>query len=75
MVGTAEYVDYIDNLVPFNWRGWWRFGTGALGDMGCHIIGPPFKLLQLGYPTEVLAARPMFTPVSSKKPIILKVAR
>lgn len=52
-VGTAEYVDYIDNLVPFNWRGWWRFGTGALGDMGCHIIGPPFKLLQLGYPTEV----------------------
>ena len=48
-----RYVDYVDNLVPFNWRGWWRFGTGALGDMGCHIIGPPFKLLQLGYPTEV----------------------
>lgn len=52
-LGTAEYVDYFDNLLPFNWRGWWRFGTGALGDMGCHIIGPPFKLLQLGYPTEV----------------------
>jgi len=52
-LGTAEKTDYIDNLVPFNWRGWWRFGTGALGDMGCHIIGPPFKLLKLGYPTEV----------------------
>ena len=52
-LGTAEYVDYIDNLVPFNWRGWWQFGTGALGDMGCHIIGPPFKLLELGYPTEI----------------------
>jgi hypothetical protein len=52
-LGTAENVDYIDNLVPFNWRGWWRFGTGALGDMGCHIMGPPFKLLELGYPTEV----------------------
>ena len=52
-LGTAEDTDYIDNLVPFNWRGWWRFGTGALGDMGCHIMGPPFKLLQLGYPTEV----------------------
>ena len=52
-LGTAEKTDYIDNLVPFNWRGWWRFGTGALGDMGCHIMGPPFKLLQLGYPTEV----------------------
>lgn len=52
-LGTAETTDYIDNLVPFNWRGWWRFGTGALGDMGCHIMGPPFKLLDLGYPTEV----------------------
>src|SRR5207344_1237770 len=52
-LGTAESTDYIDNLVPFNWRGWWRFGTGALGDMGCHIIGPPFKLLELGYPTDV----------------------
>ena len=52
-LGTAKYTKYIDNLVPFNWRGWWRFGTGALGDMGCHIIGPSFKLLGLGYPTEV----------------------
>ena len=52
-LGTAEQTEYIDNMVPFNWRGWWRFGTGALGDMGCHIMGPPFKLLNLGYPTEV----------------------
>jgi predicted dehydrogenase len=52
-LGTAEKTDYIDNLVPFNWRGWWQFGTGALGDMGCHIMGPPFKLLGLGYPSEV----------------------
>ena len=52
-LGTAQETDYIENLVPFNWRGWWRFGTGALGDMGCHIMGPPFKLLELGYPTEV----------------------
>jgi len=52
-LGTAQETDYIDNMVPFNWRGWWRFGTGALGDMGCHIMGPPFKLLKLGYPTEV----------------------
>ncbi len=52
-LGTAEQTDYIGNLVPFNWRGWWRFGTGALGDMACHIIGPSFKLLELGYPTEI----------------------
>ncbi len=52
-LGTAKQTPYIENLVPFNWRGWWEFGTGALGDMGCHIMGPPFKLLKLGYPTEV----------------------
>lgn len=52
-LGTAEKTDYIENLVPFNWRGWWRFGTGALGDMGCHIMGPPFKILELGFPYEV----------------------
>jgi len=52
-LGTSEETNYIENMVPFNWRGWWRFGTGALGDMGCHIMGPPFKLLDLGYPTEV----------------------
>jgi predicted dehydrogenase len=52
-LGTAPATPYIENLVPFNWRGWWRFGTGALGDMGCHIIGPAFKLLNLGYPNEV----------------------
>jgi predicted dehydrogenase len=52
-LGTAQETNYINNLVPFNWRGWWAFGTGALGDMGCHNIGPAFKLLGLGYPTEV----------------------
>lgn len=52
-LGTAKQTNYIENLVPFNWRGWWEFGTGALGDMGCHIMGPPFKLLNLGYPFEV----------------------
>lgn len=52
-LGTAPQKDYVENLVPFNWRGWWDYGTGALGDMGCHIIGPVFKVLGLGYPTEV----------------------
>lgn len=55
-LGTAPKKDYIDNLVPFNWRGWWDYGTGALGDMACHIIEPAFKTLQLGYPTGVEAS-------------------
>jgi predicted dehydrogenase len=52
-IGPAEYVDYHPLYHPFKWRGWWNFGTGALGDMGCHIIDPPFRVLGLGYPTEV----------------------
>jgi len=52
-LGTAPYKDYVDKLVPFNWRGWWDYGTGALGDMACHIIEPAFRTLGLGYPTEV----------------------
>jgi predicted dehydrogenase len=38
---------------PWNFRGWWDFGTGALGDMGCHNMHPAFKILKLGYPIKV----------------------
>ena len=51
-LGTAPQKDYVDNILPFNWRGWWDYGTGALGDMGCHLIEAPFRVLNLGYPTE-----------------------
>ncbi len=55
-LGTAPYRDYLDKLVPFNWRGWWDYGTGALGDMGCHIIEPAFRVLNLKYATDVQAS-------------------
>ncbi|HEV2478486.1 MAG TPA: Gfo/Idh/MocA family oxidoreductase [Puia sp.] len=51
--GPAEADDYHHEFLPFNWRGWWRYGTGALGDMGCHLIDPAFKTVGLGYPSEV----------------------
>jgi hypothetical protein len=38
---------------PFAWRGWWDFGTGALGDMACHTVNMPFRALKMGYPTVV----------------------
>lgn len=52
-IGPANYVDYHPLYHPFKWRGWWNFGTGALGDMGCHLIDPPFRVLGLGYPKDV----------------------
>lgn len=52
-LGTAPNKDYIEKLVPFNWRGWWDYGTGALGDMGCHIMEPAFRLLDLTYVKDV----------------------
>lgn len=52
-IGPAKYRDYNPIYTPWNWRGWWDFGTGALGDMACHILHPVFKGLKLGYPTKV----------------------
>ncbi len=52
-LGTAPQKNYIEGLAPFNWRGWWDYGTGALGDMGCHLIEAPYKVLDLNYPKDV----------------------
>ncbi|QIK54887.1 Gfo/Idh/MocA family oxidoreductase [Dysgonomonas sp. HDW5A] len=52
-VGPAQFCEYNSIYTPWNWRGWWEFGTGALGDMACHILHPVFKGLKLGYPTKV----------------------
>jgi len=52
-VGPSQMVDYHPLYHPFKWRGWWDFGTGALGDMGCHLMDPPYRVLGLNYPTEV----------------------
>ncbi|MGI4729721.1 MAG: Gfo/Idh/MocA family protein [Janthinobacterium lividum] len=55
-LGTAPYKDYVEKLVPFNWRGWWDYGTGALGDMGCHLVEAPFRVLGLQYAKDVQAS-------------------
>ncbi|SHN21740.1 Predicted dehydrogenase [Cyclobacterium lianum] len=51
-LGPSAYIPYTPNLHPFNWRGWWDYGTGALGDVGCHLIDIPFRTLGLMYPTD-----------------------
>ena len=52
-IGPAKERPYNEIYTPWNWRGWWDFGTGALGDMACHILHPAFLALKLGYPTKV----------------------
>ncbi|HEY0456766.1 MAG TPA: Gfo/Idh/MocA family oxidoreductase [Verrucomicrobiae bacterium] len=55
-LGPAPERPYNPAYLPFKWRGWWDFGTGALGDIGCHTFDPIFRALKLGHPTSVEAS-------------------
>jgi len=59
-IGPAPFRPYHSAYAPFNWRGWWHFGTGALGDMGCHIMDMPVWALELGHPIAVEASSTPF---------------
>ena len=52
-LSVAPERSYNEGYAPFKWRGWWDFGCGALGDMGCHIMDPANWALQLSAPTSV----------------------
>lgn len=53
-IGPSPMRPYAPGYHPFAWRGWWDFGTGALGDMACHTANMAFMALKLGYPTSVI---------------------
>ena len=55
MARPAAYRPYANGYHPFAWRGWWDFGTGALGDMACHTMNMPYMALDLQHPTSVEA--------------------
>ena len=55
-LGPAPVRYYSERYLPFRWRGWWDYGTGALGDMGCHLIDPVYRALKLTYPTAIEAS-------------------
>jgi predicted dehydrogenase len=55
-LGPAPLRPYNPAYLPFVWRGWWDFGTGALGDIGCHYMDPVFRALKLGAPLSVQAS-------------------
>ncbi len=62
-LGTAPTRPYGAKFYhPHNWRGWWDFGCGALGDMGCHTANLPFMALKLGHPTSIQASSEDLNP-------------
>jgi predicted dehydrogenase len=54
-IGPAPTRPYNPIYHPFKWRGWWDFGTGALGDMACHTVNMPYMALDMRDPTSVQA--------------------
>ena len=54
-IGPSPMRPYHGCYHPFAWRGWWDFGTGVLGDIGCHNLSAAFKALKLGWPESVEA--------------------
>jgi predicted dehydrogenase len=54
-IGPAPMRPFNPTYHPAQWRAWWDFGTGSLGDMGCHIVDPLFWALDLQYPVSVEA--------------------
>jgi len=61
-LGPAPQQPYRTNTLPANWRKWWDFGNGTIGDMGCHYMDLPFWALGLRHPTRVEAEGPPVDP-------------
>jgi predicted dehydrogenase len=66
-LGPAPFRPYNSAYLPFVWRGWWDFGTGALGDMACHIMDGAFWSLGLKYPVSIEAQGEPHMPESAPK--------
>jgi predicted dehydrogenase len=66
-LGPAQYRPYHPDYCPTKWRGWWDFGCGALGDMGCHILDPAFWALKLGHPSSIQATTTHWEPEVSSE--------
>ncbi|HEX4149948.1 MAG TPA: Gfo/Idh/MocA family oxidoreductase, partial [Pirellulales bacterium] len=57
-LGPAKERPYSPGIHPFNWRRFWDFGSGTLGDMGCHVLDLPFWALGLRHPETIRAEGP-----------------
>jgi len=63
-IGPAPMRPYNEVYTPWNFRGWWPFGSGALGDMANHILAVAFTGLKLGSPTSIIGSSTMLMPDS-----------
>lgn len=64
-IGPAPFRPYSTEIAPFKWRGWWDFGAGALGDMGCHIMDMPYWALGLTAPESIEAVHEGGTAIAA----------
>jgi predicted dehydrogenase len=71
-IGPAKQRAYHPEYHPWIWRGWWDFGTGALGDMGCHLLDVPNYALNLGQPVAFQASSSLLNTASA--PVAAKVS-
>jgi len=69
-LGPAPYRPYHPCYVPGNWRDWWDFANGTLGDFGCHYMDLPFWALKLKYPTSVEAEAPVPPHPETAAPVL-----
>lgn len=73
-IGPAPVRPYAQGIHPFAWRGYWDFGTGAIGDMACHTANMAFMALKLGHPVHVSAEATDVNPLTcpSSAHVVLK---
>ncbi len=71
-LGPAPYRPYHPCYVPGNWRDWWDFANGILGDFGCHYMDLPFWALGLGHPTVVEAEGPPPHPETAARVLTVR---
>lgn len=66
-LGVAPYRPFTPNLAPFNWRGMWDYGCGAMGDMGCHLLDAAFWTLDLRGDVKITAQSEGGTAITAPK--------
>jgi predicted dehydrogenase len=66
-IGPAPMTKYTPEIAPYKWRFWWNYGSGDMGNWGCHILDIPFWALGLRYPTKVAASGPAVDKLRTPK--------